>query len=172
MRPSSWVLLTCGALAGGIYESTFVAAAPFPVNIFRPVLPCLVMLVLLNRPRPAFIGAALAGACLDLLSATPAGFATARLLVVMLCVEYLAERIATNRSLFSAMALSFFAGLLNWFLIFCEAVLGNVVLSSRIFLEPWSAYLMTALADSVITAGLFLIFTLFTKRFLISIKTQ
>ncbi|MFA6446928.1 MAG: hypothetical protein WCW31_01580 [Patescibacteria group bacterium] len=172
MRPSSWAMLVGGAMAGGIFESTFAAAAPFPANIIRPVLPCLVMLVLLTRSKPALFGAGIAGACLDLLSATPAGFATARLLIVMLCVEYLAEHVATNRSLFSAMALAFFAGILNWAFLLLEATLGNLVLSSHIFLEPWSTYLLIALANVAITASLFLVFTLFTKRFLISIKTQ
>lgn len=172
MRASSWILLVGGAMAGGVYESTFAAAAPFPINVVRPVLPCLVMLALLNRPKPALVGAGIAGICIDLLSALPAGFATARLLIVMLCIEYLAERVATNRSLFSAIALGFAAGILNWLFILLESILDNILSRPFVFLEPWSTYLMSSLVNSMITAGLFLVFTLFTRRFLVSIKAQ
>lgn len=171
MRASSWAMLVAGSVAGGVLESTLLAALPLPLNLFKPVIPCLVMLVLLNRPKPALVSACIAGVCMDLLSATSAGFASARLLLILIIVDYLAERVATNRSLFSAIALAFLAGILNWLFFSISAAIGRAF-ETQIFMEPWSYYLGSAILGSVMSAILFLVFTLFTKRFLISIKAH
>ena len=172
MRKSSWVLLGVATLATGIYESAFLGSAPFPFYLLHPILPACVLLLMLNKRLPAYLAVGVAGTLVDLLSAAPAGWVTIRWLCVLLVVDLLSESVATNRSLYAAMALVGSARLL-------DRVLGQIIswfalifLHQTIILGSWTAWLGSAIVDQACTAMVFILITLFTKRFVIAINPR
>lgn len=172
MRKSSWALLGVAALAAGVYESAFVSSAPWPVYFFRPVLPACVMLFLLNRRTAAYVTAALAGGVISLLSAAPSGWILGRWMIVLLIIDVLSERVATNRSLYAALALVVVARVFDRLLWQIFSWFSLVILHQASPIESWAHLLWVTSVDMLLAALVFIAITLFTKRFVIAINPR
>lgn len=170
MRPSSWVLLCGAALGYGIYESSFASAAPAPLSYIRPLPAFLVLLVLLNRQKAAYVAAGLAGMTADLLAAGPPGYVFVRWLLAVCVIDALSETVVTNRSLFAAAILVTAARLSDGILILMGMVFFDWVLRM-----PWDAGSLTAwlgsyFFDLVAVTAMFVVLTMFTRRFLVTVN--
>lgn len=172
MRKSSWVLLGAAALAGGIYEATFLGSAPFPFYYIRPVLPLCVMLFMLNRRSAAYVTAFLAGSVIDLLSATASGWVIGRWLIVLLVVDVLSERVTTNRSLYAAMALVVMARVLDRVLWQLLSWVSFYIIRQPIPIDSWRSLVGILMVDMLITILVFVSVTFFTRRFVISVNPR
>jgi len=158
-------------MAGGLYEAAFVGTAPFPVSAIKPVFPACIIFILLNRHKAAYVTMAIGGTIVSLLSPVDTGFLLARWLIVLVCVDAIAERVMTNRSLYAALILVAFARILDSLLIDAVSFMGHYLLERNIYGLPWSMIAETLVADAAIVGLVFVVITLFTRRFLVSVKT-
>lgn len=172
MRKSSWVILSAAAVLGGIYESSFLGSAPDILGYVKPILPVCVMLFLLNRKPGAYVAAVLSGVVIGSLSPLPSGWIMMRWLMVLLVIDALSEKVATNRSLYSAIALALTARLLDRIL--CQLLEWVYpILSGRNFaFEPWHRLPGILISDALIVALIFVGVTIFTKRFVIAVEPR
>ena len=169
MRLSSWFLVGGSALAAGLIESSFAGSAPFPLSYIRPLLPVVVLLILLNRPQAGFVAAGIAGVISDLLKTDSSAFAVARWLFIAFIADYIAEKVMTNRSLQAAWILTLVARFMDFLLLVFAYWISPIVLRRSIYIESWKDYLFISLFDLIIVTLLFVGFTIFTKRFLVSV---
>ncbi|MBU2566964.1 hypothetical protein KKG46_05425 [Patescibacteria group bacterium] len=169
MRLSSWFLLSGSALAAGLIESSLAGSAPYPLSHVRPLLPGVVLLILLNRPQAGFVAAGIAGSISDLLKTDSSAFAIARWLMVAFMVDYVSEKVMTNRSLQAAWILTVIARLLDYILLLISYWISPIILQRTLYIETWKDFIVIAFFDLVIVTILFIGFTVFTKRFLISV---
>jgi len=172
MRRSSWAILGAASVAAGIYESAFLGSAPFPFCYLHPVLPCCVLFFLLNRRAAAYATAGLSGAVMDLMSAGPPGLVTVRWLCIMLMIDLLAEGVATNRSLYASMLLVGAARLADRVLWLMAAWSLHFLFRLDPVLESWARFLGILSVDLILTATFFVLISLFTKRFVISVSPR
>ncbi|MFZ6014808.1 MAG: hypothetical protein ACOYUZ_00415 [Patescibacteria group bacterium] len=170
MRTSSWFLLGIMALLCGFYESTFVAAAPYPFNYFRPLLPAMAILLLLNRPYASYMGAGLGGALIDIFRPIGANFALARYMIISFILDAISELFITNRSLYGAWLLVFFARLMDLVLTYFSGYGAHFVLGRPIYFENTISYLWIVVFDLIFISLLFIAVTFFTKRFFVSVS--
>ncbi|MDF1496949.1 MAG: hypothetical protein P1P90_02720 [Patescibacteria group bacterium] len=166
MRISSYAAVTGIAVMIGVYEGSMVGSLPVIFTYLHPVLPMLVMFFLLKRPQAAYITAGVSGVVVDLISATPTGFATARWLLVAFVIDLIAENIITNRSMYGSWVLVFLARLSELLIIFITYFFYKYLLERIFILQNYDVYFYSIVIDLVLTSVLFLGTTLFTKRFL------
>jgi len=169
MRISSWIMVGAAGVVCGLYETSFAGSAPWPWMFVRLILPVAVMLLLLNRQSVAYVFLALSGITVDLISATNSDFAILRFMLVILIIDTLSELVTTNRSLYAAMILIAAARLINYFLLYLIYYLGGLLSISGLTYESFFQMIYALAFDLIITALLFIGFTLFTRRFLIPI---
>lgn len=172
MRTSSWIGLGLAAVTAGFYESSLLSSAPFPLNIIKPIFPACIMMMLLNRPTAAYVGVAIAGLIADLLAPVPLGFAAARWLIVLVCADAISERVMTNRSMYAAAILVASARLLDAVLAEAGAFVSKHILERTVAAVAWPMLWQTVAADILMTGMVFLGVTVFTRRFLVSVRSD
>ncbi|MDD2785762.1 MAG: hypothetical protein PHS79_02595 [Patescibacteria group bacterium] len=172
MRKSSWALLCVAAVIGGLYESSFLGSAPDMLDYIKPILPVCVMLFMLNRKSGAYIVAVLSGVVIDMLSPLPGGWTMMRWLVVLLFVDLLSEKITTNRSLYSAVALAVSARILDRVISQLMSWIYPILSGQPLAFEPWARLPGVLIADALIVALIFVSVTIFTKRFVIAVEAR
>ncbi len=166
MRITSYAAIGSTAVAVGLYEGSMIGSLPMIFTYIHPVLPLLVIFFLLKRPQAAYMMAGISGVVVDLVSATPTGFAASRWLIVAFCVDLVAENVITNRSMYGAWILAFSARLLNLIVLFATYIIYQGVMDKTYILQNNKVYFYTLIADLILVSFLFLGTTVFTKRFL------
>ena len=166
MRTISYVIVALMAIALGIYEASLLGSLPDYFKYFHPIIPLIVLFFALKRPQAGYLLAAISGLIPDLISAVPTGFATARLLLTALAVDFISENIVTNKSLYGSVALVTLARVVNYVLLFFAGLFYLYILERRIFYHDISTYLLIMGIDMLMISILFLSTTVFTKRFL------
>lgn len=159
------ILLVLIGLILGLWE---VAVLPFLPSFFafRPILPCLVLILIASQLSNALIVAALSGLLIDIFTLGPLTFAAGRLLVTVLILHVIFQRLLTNRSLYTTIALVLIGRTveqaLAWMILrlshlFGDATLVPVFDLSFVRLLIWDA--------GIVAIGFFLV-VIFTNRFL------
>lgn len=139
---------------------------PSPFFDFRLVLPMVISMIILQRPTHAAVLAFAAGTTMDVFAQSTITLAFARLLIISLCVAFLAETVLTNQSLYAALALGAMARLLDFLWL---AVLQFVTHLKQphiaAILPRWSDAWKIMLWDAVVIAIFFWVSTILLKRF-------
>jgi len=125
---------------------------------------------MLNRPNGAYVAAALAGSAVDLLTAGPGSLAAVRWLLAVTAVDALSETVLTNRSLFSAVVLVTVCRGVDVAAASVVSLVGEFILKRSGMSLGIGAWLGAYVFDLVFTCLLFLAFTVFTRRFLVTVS--
>lgn len=170
MSRRSWILVFLLAIIVGSFEATFVTLLPSPWREFHPVLNVAVILVIVNRARPALLYSAVAGLVLDTFSQDMGAFALARVLVITFTLWILSESVITNRSVYASIALVIVARLIDKIWILIAHLLGNGLFRWDIQQEPIGSALLTFGWDVAIVGLSFILIASFTRRFLMPVS--
>lgn len=166
MRTSSYFAVSGVALMLGYYEGGMLGSLPGYFIFFRPVLPFLIFCFLLKRPQAAYLTAGVSGLVVDLMSATPSGFITAKWLLIALIIDFVQDYAITNKSLYGAWLLAVIARIADGLLIIITYTISNFVLGRLFIAEPAIFHIPILFADLIVISILFLSVSLLTKRFL------
>jgi len=166
MRASSYFIVSGVAVALGLYEGVIVGSLPEYLVFIRPVLPFLVLCFILKRPTAAYLTAGVSGVIVDLLTATPAGYAAARWLIIALLIDLVQEHVIANRSLYGTLLLIVISRIIDIILLVLTYLVSNYLLGRLFIIEPWRLYLEIGFADVALATSGFLLISLLTKRFL------
>lgn len=166
MRIHKYAVVAALGLAFGLYESTFMTFLPGWFAYLKPVLPGMIFFMLLERRGYALLFGACAGMVLDLFAVEYPTFAPWRLLFIAAILWVASERVLTNRSIYSTVAMVLAGRLLDWlWLVAAQGFYGLVGRSARF--APGLADLgRTMVSDLILTVALFLIGMLVMRRYL------
>ena len=166
MRTTSYIAVGGLAVGLGLFEGSMIGSLPHIFIFIHPILPFLVLFLLLKRPQAAYITAAVSGMVVDLISSTPSGFAMARWLVVAFVLDLVAENVITNRSIYGAWILVILARVVELVILGVTLVFYEFILERVFILHEMSSYLYVGVVDLIVITTLFLLISVFTKRFL------
>lgn len=166
MRILKYLAVILLGLMLGLYESTFLTFLSGWPSFVKPILPSLVFFMLLERRGYAIAFAACAGIVLDLFAVELATFAPWRLVTIAALLWLASERLLTNRSVYSTVAMVLAARLADWFwLVSVERLFGLIGRSAH--LAPNVVSLAkTATADLLLTVSLFFLGLFVMRRYL------
>jgi len=142
------------------------------LGYIKPILPVCVMLFMLNRKPGAYIVAVLSGVVIDMLSPLQSGWTMMRWFVVLLIVDLLSEKITTNRSLYSAVALALAARVMDRIISQIMSWVYPILSGQTLAFEPWHRLPGVLISDALIVALIFVGVTIFTKRFVIAVEAR
>ncbi len=166
MRIHKYAAVAALGLAFGLYESTFQTFLSGWPSFLKPVLPCLVFFMLLERRGYALVFGACAGTVMDLFAVENPSFAPWRLLFIASLLWIASERILTNRSVYSTVAMVMAGRLLDWsWLVAAQWLLGLVGRSVR-FAPSLRSLGETAVMDLILTVALFFLGLFVMRRYL------
>lgn len=111
-------VLTFAGFVVGTFEATASSFFPSPWRFVHPVLPVVASLIVLEKRSWALLFGFTAGMAMDALAVGTASLASARLILIVLAVSYMARRFLTNHSIFAAVAVVFIARGFEWFWLF------------------------------------------------------
>ncbi len=112
-------------------------------NLFRVILPALVLLVFVEETQDAIVLAIGSGIVLDLFSVGGGSFAIARLLLIVFALQFLGKTLLTNQSLYTALAMALSAGLIDVAWRFFAGAVGDVS-------ELWKSVVLVSVFVSVL----------------------
>ncbi len=168
MSKKGWAFVIVLAFFLAIGEATALTLLPEPWRDFRPVLDCIVMLIVLRRPKGALLFAAIAGLVLDAFQVDSSGFVFGRIVCVAAILVLLSNSLLTNRSLYASLALALGARMIEGIWLLSAHVFGAVLFHWDIPIMPFTSFLITSVWDVVSVGVTFLIFVFFTRRFFVS----
>lgn len=99
-----WLFAIALGLAAGIWEIAVRPFLPMPLAA-RPLLPCVVLLIVIGRPSSAAVSGLVGALLLDIFAVTPE-FSFVRYAVIIVAIAALTHFVLTNRSLYVALALA------------------------------------------------------------------
>ncbi|MBD3281543.1 hypothetical protein GF391_02240 [Candidatus Uhrbacteria bacterium] len=166
MRTGSYIAVSATAVTLGLYQTSLLGALPSWFVYIQPVLSIVVLFFLLKRPQAGYLLAGISGVVSDLISATPTGFSTARLLLTALVIDFAADFIITNRSVYGAAILIVIARLSEYLFLGVAYYFYIFILERELLLQDVATYAIILGMDLVLITGLFLSTSIFTKRFL------
>jgi hypothetical protein len=166
----SWILLLVASLLAALLEVSFFSFLPTPWREIRPVLQVIVLLVVLNSPRGAFVAAGVSGLLIDVFATDSGTFAFGRLIVVAFIATILSETVLTNRSLYATAGLALVARAMDRLLLFLTKEVAGRIFQLDIRLEPLSSFFKTIAWDIGLLAVVFIVLALFTRRFLVTVS--
>lgn len=161
---SRWFLAALLGLFVGLWE---IAVLPFLPAIFglKPIIPVLVLLLVGSGRAKAFVTAIATGLVVDIFSVVVFDVSTIRLVGIVFFLDFLAQRLLTNRSLYTALALVLIGRsadfATSWLFSFFDSWISSVPFS-------WSggANLWMTVGWDLLTVGIgFFLIAAFTKRF-------
>lgn len=114
MRIHKYVGVAVLGIGFGLYESTLLTFLSGWAGCLRPILAGLVFFTLLERRGYALVFAGCAGAVMDLFAVEFPPFAPWRLMLIAAFLGLVSERVLTNRSVYSMVAMVSAARLLDW----------------------------------------------------------
>jgi len=169
MKTTSWVFLVGVSTLTTLFETSFSTSTFFPLSAVRPLFPMFVILLLLNRRMASYFSAGISGFVFDMFSSSPTGFAFGRWLLLILIADYVLRLVITNRSLYGAIFLAVSIRLIDRILLYGISGLYLLISGKFVFIESWFNLMFILVMDCIVTAGVFLAFSLFTRRFMSSV---
>ena len=97
----------------GLFEATAATFLPGAWSAFRPTFALAGFLLIRNAPRSAIVFLMFAGSATDLFSICIGTFATARYVLIIATLAFVAKAVLTNHSLYVAIALTLLARLID-----------------------------------------------------------
>ena len=97
----------------GLFEATAATFLPGAWSAFRPTFALAGFLLIRNAPRSAIVFLMFAGSATDLFSIGIGTFATARYVLIIATLAFVAKAVLTNHSLYVAIALTLLARLID-----------------------------------------------------------
>jgi hypothetical protein len=151
----------------GLFEATALSFLNPPLFWLQPIIPVLVILVAANRRRDAYLVAAAAGICSDVIALEAGRFSLAQNLATVFIASIIAERILTNYSLYSAAALVVQARIFNWLWLFVVQELYRLFSPQTRLIIDWPKMWPAIFSDAGIMGLFFMINAFLIKRFVI-----
>lgn len=148
-----------------VYEATFSTFVPSFWSALHPVLFCIIISLLRERPWRALAFAALCGGILDAFSIGSMGYAFFELLLITLILWFFSRRVLTNHSLYAGMALVILARGLSALMFMLVRSVERLKDSSLFITPDWSFFLRSSVWDVVLIGGFFLINLLLSRKF-------
>jgi len=166
MRIHKYAVVAALGVAFGLYESTFLTFLSGWLAYLKPVLPGMVFFMLLERRGYALVFGACAGTVMDLFAVEYPTFAPWRLLFIAAILWIVSERVLTNRSVYSTIALVLAGRLLDWsWLAAAQWIFGLLGRSVR-FAPGLVDLARVAASDLALTVILFVFGLLVMRRYL------
>jgi hypothetical protein len=153
------------ALAFGIWDACVSTWFPGMMTAVTFSLPFVVVLSAFSVRERAITAAIASGIMLDIFLPSNAGMVSMRFLLVALAVYSLRRYVFTNRSLIGAAVLGAFAVLLNRILLLTIEPLQSF-LGRSVIPESTNSFWTEFIWMLVVTGLVFVLFALFTRRFL------
>ena len=164
-----WGIIGVAAVIAGLFEATFSTFLPTPWREIRPILDGAILLVVLNRPKYAFVFAAITGIILDVIPVEGSGFASARLIAIVALVMLLVQTVLTNRSVYATALLMVTARAADRVWLSVVSFLLRFGSGPAMHLEPLRFAWITLAWDIGLVSLGFISFAFFTRRFLMPI---
>ncbi|MBU1033066.1 MAG: hypothetical protein ABII13_02175 [Patescibacteria group bacterium] len=166
----TWIITIIFAILVSLLEATFFTLLPSPWLYIHPVIAFSVLLVVLNKPKEAFVFAALSGFILDLFAVSGGYFSIARLSLIIAFVIFLSQSLFTNRSIYATVSLVAIARVLDRIWITVGEVLKRVLFKSNLLVDPLSSTVIILVWDIAIVAIGFILLVFFTRRMKIKLS--
>ncbi|MBU1034371.1 hypothetical protein KKF59_01520 [Patescibacteria group bacterium] len=169
MTRSRWILVIVAALLTGLLQVTFFSLLPEPFRGVQPVLILCVLGVAINRSDAALVFAAVSGLMIDLFTVGAGFLAFAEQMLVVSAVAIIAEKVLTNRSVYSAVALLLAARIMSYIWLAAMSFFSRLLFKTQIFIQPFNSLLVTMVWDALFMCTIFLLLAFFTRRFSVGV---
>jgi hypothetical protein len=166
MRILKYAAVILLGLLLGLYESTFQTFLVGWPSFLKPILPSLVFFMLLERRGYAIAFGVSAGIVLDLFAVEFPTFAPWRLVTIAALLWLASERLLTNRSVYSTVAMVLAARSVEWIWLGSVEALFSLI-GRRAYLAPdFGSLAKIAAADLFLTVSLFFLGLFIMRRYL------
>ena len=167
MTPRTALSILLLGIAASVFESTtstFLYGIP---SLIRPILPCIILFVVSERPTHALLFAAAAGLVTDLLAPAPPTFAVARDVLLAVSVAFASRTVITNQSVYAAVALAIAARTLDQVWLLAARWIADRGLLGASAAATWDLAWRFALADAALVATGCVTIALVIRRFVV-----
>lgn len=169
MTRTKWIVIIFAAVFAGLFQATFFSLLPQPYREIQPVLILCVLGVALNRSDAALVFAVISGLMIDLFTVGGGFLAFAEQAIVISAITTIADKVLTNRSVYSAAALLLSARFMSYVWFSSMSFFSRLLFKTQIMVQPIHSLLVTMLWDAVLMSAIFMMLAFFTRRFLVSI---